>query len=474
MISRLTRNKELLLTAIPAEDGETALHYAIINGGRILTAGEGVPPRFKGPMRVSVFSLDSYFDQVELAAASTKLLPLVARRHIDAELIFDDASYRLRACSRSRHERTISADIAALPENDLEAAVSMIPLQQRPCLQMVPLELSIAALVQRATDEPVMVFWEKGGVLISLLVAAGMVQNRMRERVTDENREVILSRAEASLRAGANRSGENRHISLSIYTGDLCGRNQESGEKAVIALEKKLGRCYRASRKLPKDTVLRDPELYGLPLVASEWSFLEPEYRTRVSAWRYAKPAAALAGLVGFGVAFYGGLQHLQALSLSSDFDQRRTELSTSLTEFERLRPTDEAMASVRKRLQIEQQSFSEVRLDRMLDWLTHLVPDGVAIRALEMSPVPAPRQRTISGPINYPTGQKPFEINIQIVLAETTLDAAEASAADIVRQLSRRLQLFDSRLEVPAPEPGLRRNVVLVVKAHARAVNFS
>jgi hypothetical protein len=33
---------------------------------------------------------------------------------------------------------------------------------------------------------------------------------------------------------------------------------------------------------------------------------------------------------------------------------------------------------------------------------------------------------------------------------------------------------MVDSRLEVPAPEPGVRRNVVLVVRAQARAVNFS
>ena len=59
-----------------------------------------------------------------------------------------------------------------------------------------------------------------------------MVQNRMRERVTDENREVILSRAEASLRAGANRSGENREVFLTVYTGDLYGRNHEHQEKA--------------------------------------------------------------------------------------------------------------------------------------------------------------------------------------------------------------------------------------------------
>jgi hypothetical protein len=350
----------------------------------------------------------------------------------------------------------------------------MLPLHQRPCLQMVPLELAIAALVHKVTSEPVMVFWEKGGVLISMLVAEGMVQNRMRERVSEGDREVILGRAEERMRSSANRVGENREVYLSLYTGELCERQQQSSEKAAKALEQKLLRAYRVGRKIPKEAVLRDPELFGLPLVAREWSFLESDYRTQVLAWRYAKPAAALAGVAGLAVALYGGLQHLQALGIASDFDHRRAELQANLAEFERIRPSDEAMASVRSRLQVQQQSLSEVRLDRMLDWLTHLVPDGVAISTLEMAPVPLPRQRTRTAAIQYPPGQKPFEVKLQIVLAETTLDAAEASAAEIVRRLSRRLHMVDSRLEVPAPEPGVRRNVLLVVRAHAQAVNFS
>jgi hypothetical protein len=474
MTGSLLSKKEVLLAAVPGEDGETAVHYVSVSGRRILSIGEGVPARIAEPTRVSVFSLDSYFEQVDLSAASIKLLPLVARRHVDAELVFDDASYRLRARSRSRRERTISADIAAMPEHDLDAVVSMLPMQQRPCLQMVPLELAIAGLVGKATAEPVMVFWEKGGVLISLLVAGGMVLARMRERVTEDNREVIISRAEAGLRASANRSGENRDIVLTLYTGDLTGRAQDTREKAVLLLEKKLTRLYRGGKKIPQDAVLRYPELYGLPFVEQDWNFLEAEYRTQVQSWRYARPAAAVAGVAGILIGLYGGVQHLQAIAIASDFDQRRAELSASLAEFERMRPSDDAMASVRSRLHVQTQSMSEVRLDRMLDWLTHLVPEGMAISALEMAPVPLPRQRTAVAPNPYPPGQKPFDIKMEIVLAETALDAAEASAAEVVRRLSQRLHMVDSRLQVPAPEPGVRRNVVLVVRAQAHAVNFS
>lgn len=474
MTKMLLAKKELLLAAIPGEDGETTVRYAGLNGRRIVTVGEGIPSSHAGPMRVSLYSPDSYFEQVDLAAASIKLLPLVARRHIDGELVFDDASYRLRARSRAKQERTIAADIAAVPEHDLETAVSMIPLQQRPCLQMVPLELAIAVLVGKATSSPVIVFWEKGGVLISLLVAGGMVQTRMRERVMDDNREVIISRAEASLRASAGRSGESREIIPVLFTGDLRNREMETQGKAVDLLEGKLMRLYRVGRNIPKDAVLRDPELYGLPFVAEDWNFLEADYRTQVLAWRYARPAAAVAGLAGVLVALYGGLQHLQAIGIASEFDQARAELSASLAEFQRIRPSDEAMASVRSRLQLQQQSFSEVRLDRMLDWLTHLVPEGMVISALEMAPVPLPRQRTRAVPDQYPPGQKPFELKMEIMLAETALDTAEASAAELVRRLSQRLHMVDSRLQVPAPEPGVRRNVVLVIRAQARAVNFS
>lgn len=474
MIGSLSSSSELLLSAVPGENGETAVRYATLNGKRITAVGEDLPEQLAGPTRVSLFSLDSYFEQVDLAAASVKLLPLVARRHVDAELVFDDASYRLRTRSRARRERTISTDIAAMPDFDLDAAAALLPLQEQPCLQMVPMELAIAALVRKVTPDPVMVFWEKGGILVSLLVADGMVHTRMRERVTGDDRDVIISRAEAGLRTSASRSGESREISLALYTGDLADHALEERDKPARILERKVARLYRLARTVPKDAVLRDPELYGLPFVPQDWNFQEAEYRTRVQAWRYARPAAAMAGATGVLFALYGGLQHLQALSIASDFDQRRAALNARLVEFESIRPSDEAMASVRERLQVQAQSVSEVRLDRVLDWLTHLVPEGVVISGLEMAPTPLPRKRTQSEPNPYAPGQKPFDVKMEIVLAETALDAAEASAAEVVRRLSQRLHMVDSRLQVPAPEPGVRRNVVLVVRAQAHAVNFS
>ena len=477
MTERLFGKKEHLLAVIPGDDGELAVHHAAIAGRRIVATSEDLPSPLKRPLRVAVFSLDSYFEQADLAAASVKLLPLVARRHVDGEMVFDDASYRLRALparSRSKRERTIAADIAAMPESDLEEVLSMLPLQEKPCLQLVPLELAIAALVRHATTAPVMVFWEKGGVLISLLVEDGMVKTRMRERVTDDNREVVISRAEAGLKSSANRSGENREIFLTLYSGDLRDHEREAQEKAVLALEKKLARLYRGGRKMAEDAVLRAPEIYGLPFVSDQWNFLDADYRAQVQSWRYARPVAAAAAAAGVAFGLYGGLQHLQAINIASDFDQRLAALNTSMNEFQRMRPSDEAMASVLSRLQVQEQSLSEVRLDRMLDWLTNLVPDGVMISALEMAPAPQPRQRSNISAVHFLPGEKPFEIKMEITLAETSLDAAEASAAEVVRRLSQRLQMVDSRLQVPAPEPGVRRNVVLVVRAQARAVNFS
>jgi hypothetical protein len=474
MTKSLFSKREMLLAVVPGEDGELVVRHASVNGRRILAVGEGLPARQEGPIRVALFSLETYFEQVDLAAASVKLLPLVARRHVDGELVFDDTSYRLRTRSRARRERTIATDIAAMPDFDLEAAVALVPLQQQPCLQMVPLELAIAALVQAVTREAVMVFWEKGGVLISMLVADGMVQTRMRERVNDDDRDIILSRAEASLRASANRGGEAREVLHGIYTGDLAQREAAGEDRAARGREQRIARLYSTRRKVPRDAVLRDPELYGLPLVHEQWSFLEQHYRTEVLSWRVARPAAAAAILAGIGIGLYGGLQHLQALSMASDFDQRRAELNRRHDEYQRQRPSDEAMASVRKQLLVQQQSLSEVRLDRMLDWLTHLVPEGMIISALEMAPVPQPIQRTAVPVTPWPAGQKPFEIRMEITLAETALDAAEASAAEVVRRLSQRLQMVDSRLEVPALEPGVRRQIVLQVKAHARAENFS
>ncbi len=471
MIKTRLSAKDLLLAVVPGENGEPVLRYARLDGRRILSTGEGAPAQLAGPMRASVFSPASYFEQLDLGADSPKMLRLVARRHLDAELVFDGA-YRLRARTRAKRERTIAADIAALPEQDLDVAVALLPVQQRPCLQLVPLELAIAALVRRATAEPVIVFWEKGGVLLSLLVAEGMVQARTREAVSDENRQVVIARAEASLRTSAGYRGEKREVFLTLYTGDLCGRGLRAQEKAAQVFESRLAKLYRARKGTPENAVLRDPELYGLPFVDEAWNFQEKDYRDQVRAWRYAKPAAAAAGLVGVVFGLYGGFHHLQALGAASEFDARQAKLRGTLAEIDRILPSEEAMATVRKGLQVQRDSLSEVRLDRLLGWLTQLVPKEVRIRSLQVEPEPAPRGRP-GPPVNQPPGQKPFLVNLEIMLAETEFDAAEASSAALIKSLSQRLQMVDSRLDVPAPEPGVQRNVVLVVNAQARAVDF-
>jgi hypothetical protein len=424
-------------------------------------------------MRVAVFSADSYFEQVDLAAPSKKMLPLVARRHVEKELVFDDSSYRLRALGRAKLESTIATDIAALPESDLTAATSLLPMRELACLQLVPLELAIAALVGKATAEPVIVFWEKGGVLLSLLVAEGIVKNRMRETVTDANREAIMRRADASFRDRASRSGEHPEIRLTLYTGDLCGRGFGSEERTGKIFEDRVARLFRVGRKTPENAVLRNPELYGLPFVDEEWSFLEAEYRDQVRAWRYSKPTAALAGLAGIAFGLVGGFQYVQALAAASDFDGRRAKLAETVAEIDRIRPSEEAMETVRAGLKVQQQSASEVRLDRMLGWLTHVVPDGIVIRDLSLEPADQARRARGKVVANYEPGEKPFLVRVEIMLDDTTFDAAEASSAEVVRRLSQRLQMVDSRLDVPAPEPGVRRNVVLVVDAQARAVDF-
>ena len=469
----LSTGRELLVAIVPDGSSDIVLRYASVNRRRILKTGEGRPARLAGPMRVAVFSADSYFEQVDLAAPSTKMLPLVARRHVEKELVFDDSSYRLRARSRAKLESTIAADIAAMPESDLAAATNLLPVQELACVQMVPLELAIAALVCKATNEPVIVFWEKGRVLLSLLIADGMVKGRMRETVTDDNREVIIGRADVSLRDSASRLGENREIRFVLYTGDLCGREFGTGEKSVEIFKDRVARLFRGGRKIPKDAVLHDPELYGLPFVDEDWSFVEAGYRDQVRAWRYSKPAFALAALTGIAFGLVGGFQYLQALSAASDFDARRAALRETVAEVKRIRPSDEAMETVRSGLKVQLQSVSEVRLDRMLGWLTHLVPEGVVIRDLSVEPVELPRRGRRDVAVSFEPGEKPFLVKMEIMLADTTFDAAEASSAEVVRRLSQKLQMVDSRLDVPAPEPGVRRNVVLVVDAHARAVDF-
>ena len=240
----LKQKKTVLLTVVPESFGGPAIQYAIVNGRRVQAVGEGLPTDTKLPMKTAVLSLDGYFDHAELEALSTKMLPLVARRHVDGELVFQDEPYRLRTRCRSKREQTISTDIAALPEAYIENALRLLPAKQRPCLQLVPIELSIAALVSLDTDEPVIVFWEKAGVLISLLIVDDMVQMRLCERVNDETRDAVVARAEASLRASSSHR-ENREIVLVLYTGDLRDIYADKRDTVSKAFEKRIAKKYR-------------------------------------------------------------------------------------------------------------------------------------------------------------------------------------------------------------------------------------
>jgi hypothetical protein len=473
MINRITDKSAILVSVTPASDGSRELNFITLDGTKVCASGKVLPANTSIPLRAAIFSLDSYFEQTELAATSDKMLALLARRHLDNELIFQDDAYRLRALPMARHERSISANIAAMPEHDIDAAMALVPADKQPCLQLVPVELAIAALVGRFSPGATLVFWEKGGILLSLLVTAGAVCNRMCERVSESNRVAAISRAESGLKAGIEQTGEDAAEILSIFTGDLCGAPEELREKPELDLERTINASFRIKDRQQTAEVLQSPELYGLPFVPDDWSFMAAGYRTQVNAWRFAKPAAMLASAAGIVIALLGGITHLQAIGTANDFQLSKGKLQNLLAETAANRPSDAQIEAVRNALRVEAMSHDEVRIDRFLAWLTNTVPSGVVIRDLTVLPTPAPRSRYGNAQENYPQGQKPFTVNLELMFADTSFNAAESGSAEVVRRLSRRLQMLDTRLEIPAPEPGQPRKVVLAITAQAKAENF-
>ena len=69
---------ELLLAVVPGVDGDSVLHYARVDGLRVRRTGEGVPRGFSGPIRASVYSSASYFEQVDLVAANQTMRRITA------------------------------------------------------------------------------------------------------------------------------------------------------------------------------------------------------------------------------------------------------------------------------------------------------------------------------------------------------------------------------------------------------------
>lgn len=497
----------IAMDRLVAEDGTQEARYALLRGGRrIVESGrcavDDLTNQRGARLRASVASPLSHLERVGLDAFNRRLVPFAARRYLDGESVFTE-SYRLRTRPVHVGEGRADTYLVAMAEDDIALAAEAIPRDSRPTEILTAAEVAIAALVGQATREPTLVHWARGSYYAALLVDNGQVRWRRAERVyeapratapaepsVDSSRALVESdpyaanqmtpapqpedraterggnsltsagvgsfanerwerfqrladSAEGSLSAEAERALRHR-----IALGDLLGMplERETSPLERQQLEARLGSLLRG---LEGNTLLREPELYGL-VFAPRWTDMQDsDYRHQVLASRIAVPVTAVAITAGVVFGSIGWLEQRIAAGLDERLEEQQQSYQQRLSTARDERPSPQHLEELAATLELYHRERRSLRLDHLLAWVSEQIPASGHIRRLEVTP----RDSAQSGRGRSRRDDKepaeqgpdaPFAAQLEIALQgdyETTRGLAEV----VLDRLGERVRLSSS-----------------------------
>lgn len=379
--------------------GETAVdaaaetvRYCLMAGRRVVRRGEVAPGRLAElggyDIRASFFDRGGYFGRVASQTANARLAGVVARRFIDGEMLFNEP-YRLRLSATPTGEHDFQLRMVAASELACVRLEDLLPLQDRPVSTAALEEVAIAALVARVTMTQVMVAFARGSRFMAFLAEGGEVKSRSVEALYSDDPAAAIdaaNRAEAMLLGGNSALGGGSSTPpLKIYLGDLRSLAAEPAALRDVAsreIEKRIAALVQGG------DALLEPELYGLKYVAYRWNLLEPEQAQRAWAWKIAVPTvgAMLATTVAFA-----GLATL--LHMGNRYTEKANALQQSELDAQRGKlvarvPPEQDVRRIKDLTDLLRQRDQQVRVDHLLSWLTHQVPQGASVAALHVFPV--------------------------------------------------------------------------------------
>jgi len=171
---------------------------------------------------------------------------------------------------------------------------------------------------------------------------------------------------------------------LRVYLGDLAKRSaspEAQRDSASRSIERQLAALINGG------DVLARPELYGLLWVKNRWNMLENAQVQRAVAWQAALPASlALGGasLVLAGLAVSHGIENA---GLARQLESERAQIVRDRDALMGRIPDKTVQASFSEFFGLLQQRNQQVRVDRLLSWVTQELPPGVVIRNRAWSP---------------------------------------------------------------------------------------
>lgn len=484
MFKRMTAT---VLVSVGESGGESLearrVRYAILKGRRVVSEAECEVhelARLGGwQMRASFFSRGAYFDRTPSQTDNPRLAAVVARRFIDGEMLFSEA-YRLRLQVVTAGETDFNLRLAACAEIDCMRIEEGLPLDSQPVRLASLEESAIAALVANATSDPVQVYFARGERFVYFVAEAGEVRQRRLDFLPADEDGIkdALQRAELALSGGGGwgLSDAAERNPLRVYLGDLAKRSaspEAQRDSASRSIERQLAALINGG------DVLARPELYGLLWVKNRWNMLENAQVQRAVAWQAALPASlALGGasLVLAGLAVSHGIENA---GLARQLESERAQIVRDRDALMGRIPDKTVQASFSEFFGLLQQRNQQVRVDRLLSWVTQELPPGVVIRSVSIRPAGSepgaaePRLVPVGG-----SGARPDkggeaangEHRVQLALTVPgSYESVEAQAGEVLKRLSAKLRFGKSNLNY---ESGQDR-AVLTTELFARSEDF-
>jgi hypothetical protein len=466
----------LLLTATDAANDATQFRFAHLGLLRKVTA-TGVISLAElpaGTARLAFYTRSAYFSQTETERRPAKLLPLMVRRLIDADLAFNEPF-------RARHRATAvvgegrqNLAVAAVAEADYALLANRLPLTTRAFANITPAECAMAALLGKLSREPVRLLWRRGNQLLGLLVRQGDIYARHAARVEQDvavDEANFAERVLPLLATAATRfaTGSGAPPVLPTLALGEWGSLPAVVDGALgLALRVQLQALFTGA---PVDDVAHWPELYGLRFVGDDFNFLTSDYQAEVQGVLLTRPLLRTAALA---TAVFGGMATLAAVQtnqLSAGLETRRAALETQLKAIDSQRPKPEELEKLKRRMGV-QSTLEGLRLDRFLAWVSANTPPGVIIRKLEVSrsasTTPAPAALPVVDQSSAAKEAAPpaqsWSVAIEYEVPGVYAQVEQKSAA-IMSGLGTRSKLISSSLRIDNDQPS-RLMIALVTQA--------
>ena len=399
-------------------DGTQQIHYVRMRGRRVLQAGICTVDELAGlkaqTLRVALVSPLNYSQRVSLEVFRRSLVPFIARRQLEQDALFSDR-FRLRTELLSLREGKAEVCVVACPENDIETLMENLPVHSRPLTHLALAESAVAALVGRATSEPVLVLWYRQGLLTCLGVANSRVLWQRTQRV-DAEKFMNTEHWRAMVERAVAMAPAEFVLALRLNLGEGPWRQSNAwavnGSQAIVAT---LSELFHG---VPAESVLAAPELYGMAYVPRRVNLLINGYARQVQAWQWGVPVAALtacAGLVLIGLGLLNSYSAervrtaalLEALPLVA----RHAQVLTTL-------PSDVAVRELKKVLDTNDVLSNSMRVDYLLARLATIVPPGVRLKRLEISQVKKDKNGSVQQLTDArPPGKNEFYMSLELAL---------------------------------------------------------